>query len=232
MGKKVDILYAEDDERTARMVKDSLEEHEFQVRVVYDGVRAWDVFRYNPPDLLLVDLEIPGKDGLELVECVRKINERVPIIFYSSHMDVAKELEAIKLGADDCIRKGVPVEFLIAKLNNVYRRVVRDDGNHQVYFLSEMTKFNAVAGLLTMDGQMILLKTMDARLLHLLCVKMHEVAGYEYLIRGLWGNFEYKEKGNALRKGIIKLKKILEPDTSLFLSNTFGEGYVLSSSEF
>lgn len=147
-------------------------------------------------------------------------------------MDVAKELEAIKLGADDCIRKGVPVEFLIAKLNNIYRRVVRDDGNHQVYFLSEMTKFNAVAGLLTMDGQMILLKTMDARLLHLLCVKMHEVAGYEYLIRGLWGNFEYKEKGNALRKGIIKLKKILEPDTSLFLSNTFGEGYVLSSSEF
>ena len=228
----MDILYAEDDERTARMVKDSLEEHEFQVRVVYDGVRAWDVFRYNPPDLLLVDLEIPGKDGLELVECVRKINERVPIIFYSSHMDVAKELEAIKLGADDCIRKGVPVEFLIAKLNNVYRRVVRDDGNHQVYFLSEMTKFNAVAGLLTMDGQMILLKTMDARLLHLLCVKMHEVAVYEYLIRGLWGNFEYKEKGNALRKGIIKLKKILEPDTSLFLSNTFGEGYVLSSSEF
>ena len=181
----MDILYAEDDERTARMVKDSLEEHEFQVRVVYDGVRAWDVFRYNPPDLLLLDLEIPGKDGLELVECVRKINERVPIIFYSSHMDVAKELEAIKLGADDCIRKGVPVEFLIAKLNNVYRRVVRDDGNHQVYFLSEMTKFNAVAGLLTMDGQMILLKTMDARLLHLLCVKMHEVAGYEYLIRGL-----------------------------------------------
>lgn len=228
----MDILYAEDDERTARMVKDSLEEDEFQVRIVYDGARAWDVFRHNPPDLLLVDLEIPEKDGLELVGLVRKINERVPIIFYSSHMDVAKELEAIKLGADDCIRKGVPIEFLIAKLRSIYHRVVRDDGNPQVYFLSEKTKFNAPAGLLMIDGKMILLKSMTARLLHLLCVKMHEVAGMEYLIRGLWGNFGYEEKGNALRKGIIELRKILKTDTSLLLISSYSEGYVLTSSEY
>lgn len=95
----MDILYAEDDERTARMVKDSLEEHEFQVRVVYDGVRAWDVFRYNPPDLLLVDLEIPGKDGLELVECVRKINERVPIIFYRFAHGCCEGIGGDKIGS-------------------------------------------------------------------------------------------------------------------------------------
>ena len=171
---------------------------------------------------------MPRKDGLEIVKLVRRVNKRVPIVFYSSYMNVEKELEAIKLGADDCIRKGCPRELLLEKLRSIYRRVIRDEGSPQIYFLSETTKFNAVVGLLVINGKNLLLKSMDSRLLHLLCVKMHEIASNDYLIRGLWGNYSYAEKGNALRKGISRLRDILEVDTALVVGNSFGEGYFLT----
>ncbi len=229
MEKKVDVLYAEDDDKMASVVKKLLEDNEFYVRIACDGRRAWDIFQRSIPDLLLLDLEMPRKDGLEIVKLVRRVNKRVPIVFYSSYMNVEKELEAIKLGADDCIRKGCPMELLLEKLRSIYRRVIRDEGSPQIYFLSETTKFNAVVGLLVINGKNLLLKSMDARLLHLLCVKMHEIASNDYLIRGLWGNYSYAEKGNALRKGIIRLRNILEADTSLVVGNSFGEGYFLTS---
>lgn len=232
MEKKIDILYAEDNEWTAGMVKEYLEEHEFHVRVAKNGDIAWDVFRHNAPDLLLLDLEMPGINGFQLVKLVRAVNERVPVIFYSSYMNVAIELEAIKCGADDCIYKDCTLEFLMEKLRCIYHRITRDEGNPHLYFLSASTKYNAASGQLMINGQTILLKTMSARLLQLLCVKMHETAGNDYLIRGLWGNFGMKEKGNALRKEIVQLRKVLEADVSLYLCNKFGEGYVLSSSEF
>ena len=228
MEKKVDVLYAEDDDKMASVVKKLLEDNEFHVRIACDGRRAWDIFQRSIPDLLLLDLEMPRKDGLEIVKLVRKVNKRVPIVFYSSYMNVEKELEAIKLGADDCIRKGCPIELLLEKLRSIYRRVIRDEGSPQIYFLSETTKFNAVTGLLVMNGKNLVLKSMDSRLLHLLCVKMHEIASNDYLIRGLWG-MGYTEKGNALRKGITRLRSILEADASLMIGNSFGEGYFLTS---
>ena len=228
MEKKVDEMNAEDDDNMASVVKKMKEEKQFQVPNASDGRRAWDIFQRSIPDLLLLDLEMPRKDGLEIVKLVRKVNKRVPIVFYSSYMNVEKELEAIKLGADDCIRKGCPMELLLEKLRSIYRRVIRDEGSPQIYFLSETTKFNAVVGLLVINGKNLLLKSMDSRLLHLLCVKMHEIASNDYLIRGLWGNYSYAEKGNALRKGISRLRDILEVDTALVVGNSFGEGYFLT----
>lgn len=232
MEKKIDVLYAEDDQYTAEMIKMFLEEQEFNVRIAGDGAQAWNVFRYCPPDLLLLDLEMPGKDGLELVRLVRETNKRIPIIFYSAHMDVAKELEAIKLGADDCIHKNGDKNLLLLKLRNIYHRITRDEKAPHIYFLSEATKYNAIAGLLTINGKKIFLKSMDARLLQLLCVKMHEIAGDEYLIRGLWGNVQGQNKENALRKTIKHLRDLLEADTSLLIKNDYGEGYVLTSCKF
>ena len=228
MEKKVDVLYAEDDDKMASVVKKLLEDNEFHVRIACDGRRAWDIFQRGIRDWLLLDLELPRKEGWEIVKLVRKVNKRVPIVFYSSYMNVEKELEAIKLGADDCIRKGCPMELLLEKLRSIYRRVIRDEGSPQIYFLSETTKFNAVVGLLVINGKNLLLKSMDSRLLHLLCVKMHEIASNDYLIRGLWGNYSYAEKGNALRKGISRLRDILEVDTALVVGNSFGEGYFLT----
>ena len=71
------------------------------------------------------------------------------------------------------------------------------------------------------NGKKIMLKPMDARLLQLLCVKMHEVAGNEYLIQGLWGKFRGENKENALRKSVKHLRDILEADASLMVGNSY-----------
>ena len=74
MEKKVDVLYAEDDDKMANVVKKLLEDNEFHVRIVCDGRRAWNVFQCSTPDLLLLDLEMPRKDGLEIVKLVRGVS--------------------------------------------------------------------------------------------------------------------------------------------------------------
>lgn len=229
MEKKVDVLYAEDDPKMAQLVKDALEEYEFSVRVVPDGRVAWDVFRNTPPDILLLDLEMPGKKGLELVRLAHEMNKRMPIVFYSSYMNVQEELEAHRSGACDCVRKGGTLELLVEKLRGIYQRMTRDEQDPQVYFLSGMTRYNAPAGILKMNGKPMPLKTKDARLLQLLCLRLHEVAGYDFLIRGIWGNSGYAEKGDALRNGITRLREILSVDPSLVIDNKFGEGYMLTS---
>lgn len=63
MEKKVDVLYAEDDDKMAGVVKKLLEDNEFHVRIACDGRRVWDIFQRSIPDLLLLDLEMPRKDG-------------------------------------------------------------------------------------------------------------------------------------------------------------------------
>lgn len=231
MGKKVDILYAEDDPKMAQLVKDALEEYEFSVRIVSDGRVAWDVFRSTPPDILLLDLEMPERNGLELVKLAHKENNRMPIVFYSSYMNVREELEAHRLGACDCVRKGGTLELLVEKLRGIYRRMTQDEQDPQVYFLSGMIRYNAPAGILKINGKPMPLKTKDARLLQLLCLRFHEIAGYDFLIRGIWGNFGYAEKGDALRNSITRLRRILAVDSSLVVDNKFGEGYMLTSKE-
>ena len=136
------------------------------------------------------------------------------------------------MGADDCIHKNGNNDLLLVKLRSIYHRVTRDEKDPYIYFLSESTKYNANAGLLTINGKKISLKSMDARLLQLLCVKMHEVAGNEYLVRGLWGDIRGENKENALRKTIKHLRDLLEADDALLVKNDYGEGYILTSCKF
>ncbi|MDR1756669.1 MAG: response regulator transcription factor [Culturomica sp.] len=227
MNGKITVLYAEDNSGTASLIKMMLERNSFVVTVEPDGERAIERYRAGVPDLLLLDIEMPGKSGLEVVSVIRRENRLLPIVLFSSFVDPAIELEAIHLGADDCIRKDCPPELFIAKLHNILRRVYNKQ-SPSVYQLSEVTEFNSRTCALLIDGRPVKLKTKEAELLKLLCTRMNDWAEKEYLIMGLWGRASlYKER--VLRKLVSALRNRLSEDKTVQISNKYGEAYSLVS---
>ncbi len=224
MSQKINLLYAEDNPLTASLVKRQLEKENFTVRIAADGSTAWDLFNLLIPDILLLDVEMPEKDGLEVLKLVRKKNRYVPIVIYSTYLNPTRELEAIEEGADDCINKRSSRELLIAKLKNIYNRVTEGEKNPQVYILSPRVKFNSPASVLYIDNKMYELTAPESRLLRLLCVKFQEIASYNYLLMGLWGKGQ-KHKMQALRKTVFLLNQKLKADPTLVLKADRDTGY-------
>ena len=228
---KINLIYAEDNKFTITLMTQRLEKANFSVKVARDGIAAWELLKQETPDILLLDIEMPGKDGLEILKLFRQKNRQTPVVIYSCHLNSERELHAIELGADDCIRKGCSPELLIAKLKNIYFRVTQGEKNPQIYKLSSLSKYNAVASLLTIGDKQIKLLNTEAKLMHLLCVRFQEISSYDYLLDGLWGSAR-KKKLELLRKYITELKKKIKTDPSLILESNRNMGYIFAKLDY
>lgn len=225
------LIYAEDNDNTALLYTRKLERAGFTVKVVKNGNQAWELLQTEIPDILLLDVEMPGKDGLEVLELFRQTNRKTPVVIFSNYLYTGREIKAIRLGADDCIQKKNGSDFLIAKLESIYDRVTQGEKNPQIYILSSHTKYNAIADTLTINDTRVKLKDTEAQLMHLLCVKFQELSSYDYLIEGLWGK-NFASKQALLRKYVSELNKKLEADPSLSLKVCRNMGYKLYCEDF
>lgn len=116
MGNNMRILYAEDNELDAELTKIILEEHEFTVDIVTKGDEAWDAYNRQKPDILLLDLNLPQKDGIEVTRLIRQKDPHTHIIIYTSHGEPEREIAALDAGADEFIPKDRTPDVLIAHL--------------------------------------------------------------------------------------------------------------------
>jgi len=116
------VLIVEDENRIARLVRLYLEEAGFEVAVVDDGDQALPAFRHETPDLIILDLNLPGKDGLDVCRAVRRESD-VPIIMLTARTDEADKLIGLELGADDYVVKPFSPREVVARVRAVLRRV-------------------------------------------------------------------------------------------------------------
>ncbi|MCK5634630.1 MAG: response regulator, partial [Anaerolineales bacterium] len=98
------ILIVEDEIELAKVIRDYLENAGFRVDSVDNGSAAVSAFQHNPPDLVLLDLNLPGMDGLDVAREIRRIND-VPIIMVTARVEETDRLIGLELGADDYITK-------------------------------------------------------------------------------------------------------------------------------
>lgn len=224
MEETIHVLYFENDVRVANMVKSILERYEFSVRITADKTNAWDMLRNSVPDILLLETELQEEKDAEFLKQIRKENQDLPIILYSAYIDNKKEITALQLGIDDCISKGCQSELLLAKLRRIHKR---SEINKHNYILSPNSTFNASAHTLHIHGKHIQLGSMEGRLLHLLCLKLHEIVELEYLKTELWGECVVG-KDSALRKYITALRQTLAIDSSITIINNRSLGYCLT----
>ena len=224
MDTTIRILYAEDDADGAKLTKMILEKENFEVEIAPNGAKAWDAYKKQKPDILLVDLDMPKIDGLELTRMIRENDRQTHIIVYTSHGEPAKEIAVLDAGADEFIPKGSP-EILIAHMKRLRDRIKGCMNIPHLYQLSKHTTYNSITREVTIDGITKRLPKNEGRFLQLSCAKNHEIADKSYLIIGTWGKAD-KNKEPEVKKYISRLRGYLKADPSLQIDHE-GDGYIL-----
>jgi DNA-binding response OmpR family regulator len=219
------ILIVEDDAGLARVLSDNLTFEGFQVRTVADGNVASAAARAFAPNLVILDIMLPGKSGLELCREWRK-EPRIPTILLTARADRKDKLAGLKLGADDYVTKPFDLEELIARVHAVLRRVRPPV---QQLTLGPVTidfgTLRAWKGKTPID-----LSYREFALLRYLAERCDGVVHREELLDEVWGYADALHT-RAVDHAIARLRRKLEPDPHhpQFIHTVHGDGYTLTS---
>jgi two-component system alkaline phosphatase synthesis response regulator PhoP len=215
------ILIVEDDPALAEVVRDNLLVDGFDVALARSGDEAISISRANPPDLILLDLMLPGPNGFELCGLLRS-NGRVPIIIVSAKGQKADKLRGLHVGADDYVTKPFDMEELVARITAVLRRTKQDVGSlrlgRTVVDFANQRAYNE-------KGE-IHLTQRDFDVLRYLAARNGRVVSREEILREVWG-FIDPPTTRSVDNAVAKLRKKLEddPHAPKFIHTAFGDGY-------
>jgi DNA-binding response OmpR family regulator len=217
------ILIVEDDAALAQVVCDILVFEGFDVELVTDGSVAIDRAREFMPDLVLLDLTLPGRNGFDLCEVIRR-GGRAGVIILTARGRKADKVRGLGLGADDYVTKPFDVDELLARIRAVIRRT-RSGVDH----LTLGAVFIDFVALRASDGIRALhLTRREFDLLHYLAERSDRVVYRDELLREVWG---YPELPNtrSVDHAIARLRKKVEPDphNPRFVHTVHGDGYQL-----
>ena len=118
---KTKIFYVEDELFLAKIVKESLESRGFEVIMENDGGKAFASFKKSQPDICVLDIMLPNKDGFEIADEIRETNEEIPIIFLTAKTQTEDVVKGFTIGGNDYIRKPFSMEELIVRIQNLLR---------------------------------------------------------------------------------------------------------------
>jgi DNA-binding response OmpR family regulator len=222
---KTKVFYVEDELFLARIVKESLESREFEVIMEHDGAKAMDVFKRYQPDICVLDVMLPNKDGFEIADEIRDINESIPIIFLTAKTQTEDVVKGFTLGGNDYIRKPFSMEELIVRMQNLLRS--GKDGSKKVTAESvKIGKYNFQINrqVLSNDKEQRKLSFRESELLKLLYESRDRVIDRRDILNLLWGNDSFFNSRN-LDVYITKLRSYLKDDPSLEIITMKGIGY-------
>ena len=114
----IKVFYVEDELFLGKIVKESLESRGFEVIMESDGAKATDLFKKSNPDICVLDVMLPNKDGFTIADEIRELNEDVPIIFLTAKTQTEDVVKGFTLGGNDYIRKPFSMEELIVRIQN------------------------------------------------------------------------------------------------------------------
>ncbi|RYF97685.1 MAG: response regulator transcription factor, partial [Chitinophagaceae bacterium] len=126
---KVRVLYVEDELFLGKIVRESLETRNYEVIMETDGEPVFETFLASRPDVCVLDIMLPNKDGFEIAEEIRTVDTSVPIIFLTAKTQTADLVKGFSLGANDYIRKPFSMEELIVRIENVLKN--RNASTHE-----------------------------------------------------------------------------------------------------
>jgi DNA-binding response OmpR family regulator len=221
---KKQILIVEDDASLARVLRDNLTFDGFDVTCVTDGGAALQIVREFPPDLVVLDLMLPGISGFELCGMLRQ-RGRTPIIILTARGQKADKLRGLNLGADDYITKPFDLDEFLARVRAVLRRA-RPPVEHLTLggVTIDFRGQNATRGARTIH-----LTHREFELLEYLAERQEQVVRRAELLREVWG-YPDTPTTRSVDHAIARLRKKIEPDAHhpQFIHTVHGDGYCLT----
>jgi len=222
---KTKVFYMEDELFLARIVKESLESREFDVIMESDGAKAVEVFKKSQADICVLDVMLPNKDGFEIADEIREINENIPILFLTAKTQTEDVVKGFSRGGNDYIRKPFSMEELIARMQNLLRS--RKDGSKKINTESvKIGRYNFQINrqVLSNDKDQRKLSFRESELLKLLYESRDKVIDRKDILNLLWGNDSFFNSRN-LDVYITKLRSYLKEDPTLEIITIKGIGY-------
>ena len=219
------ILVVDDEPPIRRLLRTALGAQGYRVEESEDGEAALDFLKRNPVDLVILDLGLPGLDGLDVVRQLRGQANAVPIIILSSRDDEAGKVAALDHGADDYVSKPFGMEELSARIRAALRHRLQQEGEKPV-FRSGGLSVDLVRRIVTVAGAEVKLTPREYDLLRLLVTHASKVLTHKMILRKVWGG---ETDVQYLRIYIRTLRQKLEADPekpSLILTEQ-GVGYRL-----
>jgi DNA-binding response OmpR family regulator len=222
---KTKVFYVEDEVFLARIVKESLESRGFEVIMEGDGAKAIDLFKKSQPDICVLDIMLPNKDGFTIADEVRELNEDIPIIFLTAKTQTEDVVKGFTLGGNDYVRKPFSMEELIVRMQNLLR--LRTDEPKKIIGDSvKMGKYNFQLNrqVLSNGKEDRKLSFRESELLKLLYENRDKIIDRKDILNLLWGNDSFFNSRN-LDVYITKLRSYLRDDPSLEIITIKGIGY-------
>ena len=223
--KKTKILYVEDEIFLARIVSETLQTKGYDVVLESDGANALKVFDQVQPDVCLLDVMLPNKDGFTIADEIRDKNSDVPIIFLTAKSTVSDVVNGFKLGGNDYIRKPFSMEELIVRIENVRKQ----PGEKKVVTQEEEVTlggyvFHLNRQTLTHAKEQRKLSYRESELLKVLYQNREQIVERRDILNLLWGSDSFFNSRN-LDVYITKLRNYLKLDPSIEIITIKGIGY-------
>lgn len=221
------IQIIEDELEIAELIKDYLEDEGFQVTISLNGIEGLNTFQKERPDIVILDLMLPGMDGFEVCRLIRKDSEIPVLILSSKNTDMDKVL-ALGIGADDYVTKPFSPIELVARIKAHLRRQNKasasPQSNHILTFGNLKIDFSAYT--VHVGDTIVNMTNKEFELLKLLAQNPNQVLTKEQIISAVWGNNYYGDD-NTIPVHIRKVREKIEDDPSdpKFILTVWGVGY-------
>jgi DNA-binding response OmpR family regulator len=222
---KTKIFYVEDELFLGKIVRESLESRGFEVIMESDGGKATDVFKKIKPNICVLDIMLPNKDGFTIADEIRELDEEVPIIFLTAKTQTEDVVKGFSLGGNDYIRKPFSMEELIVRVQNALR--IKTEDSKKITgdsFTIGKYSFQVNRQVLTNGKEDRKLSYRESELLKLLYENRDNIIGRKDILNLLWGNDSFFNSRN-LDVYITKLRGYLKDDPLLEIITIKGIGY-------
>ena len=232
MAKK--ILVVDDEPNIVDILRFNLQREGYEVLAAYDGQEGLDKARSEGPDLILLDVMLPEKDGFQVCEELRKTDRLTPIIMLTAREEERDRVMGLELGADDYVVKPFSVRELLARVRTNIRRTAVMTEEASPAAETNLLRAGRITvdpdrQLVLKDGQSVDVSQREFELLRLLAASVGTVFSREQLLSQVW-NYDYYGDTRAVDVAVRRLREKLEDDPASpsLLCTRRGGGYYLS----
>ncbi len=218
------VLVVEDEKSLAGLIKSGLEEEKYSVDVAYDGEEGLLLAEHEGYDLIILDIMLPGIDGVELMKRLRKSGRDTPVLMLTARSSTEDKVEALNAGADDYLTKPFSFDELLARIKAILRRNHRVATNTiQIDTLTiDMHTHEVRRG-----EKRIELTAKEYSLLECLALNRNKVLSRDQIVRHIY-SFDSELDSNVVDVMITRLRKKIDKDFEKKLIHTVrGVGYML-----
>ena len=220
------ILIIEDEQQLCRSIAEGLRIDGYEADVCFDGEEGFSLCMSENYDLILLDLNLPGMDGLEILRKFREHNASTPVLILSARGQIQDKVEGLDLGANDYLTKPFHFEELEARIRSLTRRkFVQED----VCLKWEQLTFDTRTREATVNGKPLSLTRKESSLLEYFLLQQNRVISPEEMIEHIWDG-SVNSFSNSIRVHISALRKKLRASLGFDpIQNKVGQGYILES---